>query len=324
MSVCLFIPWAWGDASAFYNGWNQTDIFVSGIYIFVADLFRNWIMPGKLKAKIVAGRHLPVMDRASELTDAFVEVSKILENMSINSWSLPKTNPHGVFLFSGEVRKYDFQNWRLPQIPKSAVEFRVVQIWGTGNCEVLNHTLILWNLWFPLSFSVPLASRLMMRTCRMSPYRLQCWTMTRIVLMTPSGKSTLISTPFYAVRLPLSFLAGFPSMILSMVQKYINQKITLKISCICIFQISVWWSVFLGIRGEINVLVKVELFNDLNRFRQSSCGVKFFCSMLHINFYHTYQIMLNWNHHAIYEKKIVNCASMQGPRRSWVDYYIIN
>lgn len=34
----------------------------------------------------------------------------------------------------------------------------------------------------------------------------------------------------------------------------------------------------LGIRGEINVIVKVELFNDLNRFRQSSCGVKFFCS----------------------------------------------
>ena len=32
------------------------------------------IMPGKLKAKIVAGRHLPVMDRASDLTDAFVEV----------------------------------------------------------------------------------------------------------------------------------------------------------------------------------------------------------------------------------------------------------
>lgn len=26
------------------------------------------------------------------------------------------------------------------------------------------------------------------------------------------------------------------------------------------------------------MLVKVDLFNDLNRFRQSSCGVKFFCS----------------------------------------------
>lgn len=34
-------------------------------------------MPGKLKAKIVAGRHLPVMDRASDLTDAFVEVSDV-------------------------------------------------------------------------------------------------------------------------------------------------------------------------------------------------------------------------------------------------------
>jgi hypothetical protein len=32
------------------------------------------IMPGKLKVRIVAARDLPVMDRASELTDAFVEV----------------------------------------------------------------------------------------------------------------------------------------------------------------------------------------------------------------------------------------------------------
>lgn len=39
-----------------------------------------------------------------------------------------------------------------------------------------------------------------------------------------------------------------------------------------------------GIRGEINVLVKVELFNDLNRFRQSSCGVKFFCSTSDLSF----------------------------------------
>uniref|UniRef100_A0A8C9EVD6 C2 calcium dependent domain containing 5 n=1 Tax=Pavo cristatus TaxID=9049 RepID=A0A8C9EVD6_PAVCR len=34
-------------------------------------------MPGKLKVKIVAGRHLPVMDRASDLTDAFVEKTDI-------------------------------------------------------------------------------------------------------------------------------------------------------------------------------------------------------------------------------------------------------
>lgn len=32
-----------------------------------------------------------------------------------------------------------------------------------------------------------------------------------------------------------------------------------------------------GVRGEVNVTVKVELFTDLNKFRQSSCGVQFFC-----------------------------------------------
>lgn len=42
-------------------------------------------MPGKLKAKIVAGRHLPVMDRASDLTDAFVEVS--VYALSVIPWT---------------------------------------------------------------------------------------------------------------------------------------------------------------------------------------------------------------------------------------------
>lgn len=32
-----------------------------------------------------------------------------------------------------------------------------------------------------------------------------------------------------------------------------------------------------GIRGEVKVTVKVELFTDFNKFRQSSCGVQFFC-----------------------------------------------
>lgn len=32
-------------------------------------------MPGRLKVKVVAARDLPIMDRASDLTDAFVEVS---------------------------------------------------------------------------------------------------------------------------------------------------------------------------------------------------------------------------------------------------------
>lgn len=31
-----------------------------------------------------------------------------------------------------------------------------------------------------------------------------------------------------------------------------------------------------GIRGEVNIVVKVELFLDFNKFRQSSCGITFF------------------------------------------------
>lgn len=31
-------------------------------------------------------------------------------------------------------------------------------------------------------------------------------------------------------------------------------------------------------RGEVSIIVKVELFSDVNRFRQSSCGIQFFSS----------------------------------------------
>lgn len=87
-------------------------------------------MPGKLKAKIVAGRHLPVMDRASDLTDAFVEVS--------DAWDVgPLALKCHIFFmsmvslfFSAEVWKYNFQNRRLSQIPQSTVELWVVQVWG--------------------------------------------------------------------------------------------------------------------------------------------------------------------------------------------------
>lgn len=33
-----------------------------------------------------------------------------------------------------------------------------------------------------------------------------------------------------------------------------------------------------GIRGEVHCAVKVDLFSDSNRYRQSSCGVRFFYS----------------------------------------------
>ena len=64
------------------------------------EVFR---MPAKVKVRIVAGRDLPVMDRASDLTDAFVEVSsghgvslvivscRVQENIRVFSMSLQST-----------------------------------------------------------------------------------------------------------------------------------------------------------------------------------------------------------------------------------------
>ncbi|MCJ8733654.1 hypothetical protein PDJAM_G00226120 [Pangasius djambal] len=130
-------------------------------------------MPGKLKAKIMAGRHLPVMDRASDLTDAFVEV------------------------------KFGNTTFKTDVCPKS-----------------LNPQ---WNSeWFK-------------------------------------------------------------------------------------FEVKPIWS--LSIRGEINVLVKVDLFNDLNRFRQSSCGVKFFCTTSVPRCYRAVMV------HGFVEELVVN----EDPEYQWID-----
>ncbi|KAJ0069432.1 hypothetical protein NL108_006023, partial [Boleophthalmus pectinirostris] len=76
--------------------------------------------------------------------------------------------------------------------------------------------------------------------------------------------------------------------------------------------ISGWFPIYdtiHGIRGEINVLVKVELFNDLNRFRQSSCGVKFFCTTSIPRCY--WAVMV----HGFVEELVVN----EDPEYQWID-----
>lgn len=37
---------------------------------------------------------------------------------------------------------------------------------------------------------------------------------------------------------------------------------------------------FLGIRGELHVIVKVEFFSDYNKHQQSGGGLQYFCSKL--------------------------------------------
>ncbi|KAJ1164883.1 hypothetical protein NDU88_005316 [Pleurodeles waltl] len=76
--------------------------------------------------------------------------------------------------------------------------------------------------------------------------------------------------------------------------------------------ISGWFPIYdtiHGIRGEISVVVKVDLFNDLNRFRQSSCGVKFFCTTSIPKCYRAVTI------HGFIEELVVN----EDPEYQWID-----
>ncbi|NXM97056.1 C2CD5 protein, partial [Sylvia borin] len=73
--------------------------------------------------------------------------------------------------------------------------------------------------------------------------------------------------------------------------------------------ISGWFPIYDTIHGEINVVVKVDLFNDLNRFRQSSCGVKFFCTTSIPKCYRAVII------HGFVEELVVN----EDPEYQWID-----
>ncbi|KAG8328685.1 C2 domain-containing protein 5, partial [Homalodisca vitripennis] len=64
-----------------------------------------------------------------------------------------------------------------------------------------------------------------------------------------------------------------------------------------------------GIRGEVNVIVKVELFSDFNKFRQSSCGVQFFNSSTIPHGYHANIV------HGMVEELVVS----DDPEYQWID-----
>uniref|UniRef100_A0A4W5MIV8 C2 domain-containing protein 5 n=1 Tax=Hucho hucho TaxID=62062 RepID=A0A4W5MIV8_9TELE len=180
-------------------------------------------MPGKLKAKIVAGRHLPVMDRASDLTDAFVEVK--FGNTTFKTDVYPKSlNPQ----WNSEWFKFEVDDEDLQDEP--------LQI------TVLDHDTYSAN--------------------------------------DAIGKVYIDIDPL--------------------------------LSCEAATVISGWLPIYdtiHGIRGEINVVVKVDLFNDLNRFRQSSCGVKFFCTTSIPRCYRAALV------HGFVEELVVN----EDPEYQWID-----
>ncbi|XP_058662059.1 C2 domain-containing protein 5 isoform X6 [Ammospiza nelsoni] len=180
-------------------------------------------MPGKLKVKIVAGRHLPVMDRASDLTDAFVEVK--FGNITFKTDVYPKSlNPQ----WNSEWFKFEVDDEELQDEP--------LQI------TVLDHDTYSAN--------------------------------------DAIGKVYIDIDPLLYSEAATVISGWFPI-----------------------------YDTIHGIRGEINVVVKVDLFNDLNRFRQSSCGVKFFCTTSIPKCYRAVVI------HGFVEELVVN----EDPEYQWID-----
>ncbi|KAM7178167.1 C2 domain-containing protein 5 isoform 1-T1 [Macrochelys suwanniensis] len=180
-------------------------------------------MPGKLKVKIVAGRHLPVMDRASDLTDAFVEVK--FGNTTFKTDVYPKSlNPQ----WNSEWFKFEVDDEDLQDEP--------LQI------TVLDHDTYSAN--------------------------------------DAIGKVYIDIDPLLYSEAATVISGWFPI-----------------------------YDTIHGIRGEINVVVKVDLFNDLNRFRQSSCGVKFFCTTSIPKCYRAVVV------HGFVEELVVN----EDPEYQWID-----
>ncbi|XP_069084659.1 C2 domain-containing protein 5 isoform X6 [Pleurodeles waltl] len=180
-------------------------------------------MPGKLKVKIVAGRHLPVMDRASDLTDAFVEVK--FANTTFKTDVYPKSlNPQ----WNSEWFKFEVDDEDLQDEP--------LQI------TVLDHDTYSAN--------------------------------------DAIGKVYIDIDPLLYSEAATVISGWFPI-----------------------------YDTIHGIRGEISVVVKVDLFNDLNRFRQSSCGVKFFCTTSIPKCYRAVTI------HGFIEELVVN----EDPEYQWID-----
>ncbi|XP_036745222.1 C2 domain-containing protein 5 isoform X9 [Manis pentadactyla] len=180
-------------------------------------------MPGKLKVKIVAGRHLPVMDRASDLTDAFVEV-KFGNTTFKTDVYLKSLNPQ----WNSEWFKFEVDDEDLQDEP--------LQI------TVLDHDTYSAN--------------------------------------DAIGKVYIDIDPLLYSEAATVISGWFPI-----------------------------YDTIHGIRGEINVVVKVDLFNDLNRFRQSSCGVKFFCTTSIPKCYKAVII------HGFVEELVVN----EDPEYQWID-----
>ncbi|XP_035219692.1 C2 domain-containing protein 5-like [Stegodyphus dumicola] len=149
-------------------------------------------MPGKVKVRILAGRNLPVMDRASDTCDAFVEI-KLSNNTYKTEVFRHSLNPE----WNSEWFRFEVDDEELQDEP---LQIRVMDYDTYSANDAIGKVYIDLN---PL-------------LCKEAGSLLSGW---------------------------------FPI-----------------------------YDTMHGIRGEINVMVRVHLFSDSNKYRESSCGVQFFYS----------------------------------------------
>ncbi|XP_045174900.2 C2 domain-containing protein 5-like isoform X1 [Mercenaria mercenaria] len=180
-------------------------------------------MPGKVKVKVVAARGLPVMDRSTDLTDAFVEIK-----------------------FGSEVQKTDVYKRSLnPQWNSEWFKFEVED-------EVMQD----------------------------EPLELRVLDHDTYSAHDAIGKVYIDLNPLLIKESPSIITGWFPI-----------------------------YDTMHGIRGDLNVLVKIELFSDFNKFRQSSCGIQFFCTAEVPSGYRLQYV------HGFVEELVVN----DDPEYQWID-----
>ncbi|GJQ66805.1 hypothetical protein Trydic_g18573 [Trypoxylus dichotomus] len=197
-------------------------------------------MPGKVKVKIIAGRNLPVMDRSSDTTDAYVEIKL------------------GQSTFKTDVCKKSLHpqwnsDWYRFEVDDSELQDEPLQI------RLMDHDTYSANDAIGKVY------------LDLNPLLLPAASLLRYAIDNSTNHE----------RNPNSVLSG-------------------------------WFPVYdtmHGIRGEVNIIVKVELFTDSNKFRQSSCGVQFFCSPAIPQGYYAQTI------HGFVEELVVN----DDPEYQWID-----
>ncbi|KAL0868703.1 hypothetical protein ABMA27_008146 [Loxostege sticticalis] len=191
-------------------------------------------MPGKIKVKVLAGRNLPVMDRAGDTTDAFVEIKfgGVTHKTDVCRKSL---NP-----------QWNSTEWYRFEVDESELQDEPLQL------RLMDHDTYSAN--------------------------------------DAIGKVVISLAPLLAREANNTKAAVPPTGAV----------------------MSGWIPVFdtmHGIRGELNVIVKVELFSDFNKYKTSSCGVQFFhCPMIPPGYRAT-------SIHGFVEELVVN----DDPEYQWID-----